>query len=329
MTDINTTALQTLPPDAIALKIENESIMALALAHPRDYKRVAADIGAQLEAFPEIAEKAIYSRPVGKETYCRSCGQAVEYRARECVCPKRGPLAERPVFASGLSVRAAEMIAEAYRFNRVRCSARPQGPDLVLIMAVFVDYQNGRTWEQEIPVSRLAKKRSGETYRLSDERFELLVKAKSSIAIREVILRSVPPGLRAQLERKVRESLRLPPERVAKIVATFGAKGVAPEQLEQFLGRSAAAWTNEDRVRLLEALNALEEGEATVESLFAPDAAEGPSAPAEPEAKKSTAERAKEKLKGKAAPKRDAEPEFFQPDEGDGPPPGFDNTEAS
>lgn len=235
-------------PEGLALmKIETESIMAVAARRPRKSEAIVAGLKEQVRLFPEFAERAIYTRPVGKDEHGKQ------------------------KYATGLSIRAAEAIAEAYGGNSVRSTVTMVNPDLASVEAVFVDYQNLRKWSKNILVSRKQKRKDGSFYMLADERFQLLCDAKSSIAIREVILRSVPPGLRAALEAEVRTILRsrLDPERVQKIVAAFGARGVSLPQLEGFLDNTpAAAWTNDERMRLLELDTALRDGETTVEEAF-------------------------------------------------------------
>lgn len=263
-------AIKEIPADLALVKIENESIMAMAAAHPRNYAKVLESIIEQVELHPLFAQRATYSKPVGKESFCVKCKRVLEdWKATVCQrCGREGRVIQRPVFASGLSIRAAEAIAEAYGYNRVRSTATVVNPDLVSVEAVFVDYQRGRMWSKNILVSRMQKRRSGDVYRLTDERFQLLQDAKASIAIREVILRSTPPALRAALEDKVRSMVRLTPEVLAKVLSTFAGIGVDQTQLEQFLGVPKPEWTNEHRTALLETLTAIQDGETTVEAVF-------------------------------------------------------------
>ena len=62
--------------------------MAECRARPRDMAAIREELADLLEAFPELAEDAIYSKPVGKD---RETGEEK--------------------FAEGLSIRAAEALA--------------------------------------------------------------------------------------------------------------------------------------------------------------------------------------------------------------------------
>jgi hypothetical protein len=111
--------------------------------------------------------------------------------------------------------------------------------------------------------------------RYADDRFyNLVVKAEASRRIREVIVRSVPPGLRSELmemaERKIDELLD--DATIQKIVAHFASKSVTLEMLEDHVGRTLnAGWTKEDRSNLLGLWNGIKDGEFQVGEVFGKD----------------------------------------------------------
>ena len=242
-------AIAKLPPDLAILKLENDSIQALAAARPRDMEAIKSEIESQLKAFPVLAEKAIYRKPVGKD-------------------PETG----RMKFAEGLSVRAAEAIAEVYGYNRVRVDVSQIDDNAVKVEATFTDYQRGRIWQDAGIVSKFYKDRYGKTSRIPDDRFYgVVVKAESSRRAREVVMRSVNPGLKAWFEdccRKVAAS-KLTDADVAKMIAKFGGIGVKPEHIEGFLGKPlSVGLTQQDRLDLLGIWNAIEEKETTIFEAF-------------------------------------------------------------
>ncbi len=240
-------ALAVLPREMAIVKMENDNIMALAAAHPRSHAKVLADIKEQIVAYPSFTRTAIYAKPVGKD----QTGQMK--------------------FARGLSVRAAEALSEAYGYNRVRTDVTPIDPNTVRVEATFVDYQRGRVWQDAGIVSKTYRRRDGSLARHADDRFyNVVVKAEASRRIRECIIRSIPPGLRSELYTLIDEQIDsyLDDSTVMKIVSNFANKGVVVEQLEAMVGRSQAGWTKADRVTLLEAWNALETEETTIEELF-------------------------------------------------------------
>ena len=242
------TQAEMIPADIALLKLENETIQSLAAARPRDHHTIKAELIEQLEAYPSFAATAIYSKPVGRDQ-----GGLMKY-------------------ARGLSIRAAEAIAEAYGFNRVRCDVTPVDDNTVKVEATFTDYQKGRIWQSAGLVSKFYRSRGGKMTRIPDDRFyAVTVKAEESRRIREVILRSVPPGLRSELQELaegVIDSL-LDENTVNKILGQFSGRGVSEEVLEEYVGRTrSAGWTQEDRINLLGVWNAIEDGESTVSEVF-------------------------------------------------------------
>lgn len=240
--------LAELPPDLALMRIENDNIQAMATARPRDLEAVKADVLRQLQIFPAMAGQMIYSKPVGKD----------ENNVQQ--------------FARNLSVRAAEMLAEAYGFNRVAAKTTIIDEDHAQVEATFVDYQRGRIWTESNPVSRIYKTRSGQTGRTPEDRFlNIVCKAERSKVIREAILRCVPPGLKQALfEAADKEMAKLlKPEHMQKIVGSFASKGVTLDQLERLIGRTQKqGWLAADRQRLAELWSAIENEEATVAEIF-------------------------------------------------------------
>lgn len=280
-----------LPSDLAILKLENETISSLAAARPRDHGSIKRDLVSQLEHYPSFAKAAIYNKPVGKD-------------------PQTGQMR----FARGLSIRAAEAIAECYGFCRVRTDVTPIGDDAAKVEATFTDYQKGRIWQDGGIVSKYYKDRNGRTTKTPDDRFyNVVVKAELSKRVREVILRSVPPGLRSELmecaERKIDQLLD--DGTVQKMVGKFSSKGVTLEMLEKRIGRTTQmGWTADDRRDLLGLWNAIEEGETTVAEAFGDITAPAADASATPPTVAMT-----DLTNPKAAPEEPAAPSSAAPTE--------------
>jgi len=208
-----------MPRDLALIKMENESIMMAARsAGKRNYVAIKQDIMDQLAAFPSFAKTAMYDKPVGRD----GGGQMR--------------------FATGLSIRAAEAIASAYGFNRVRADVLVVDDSTVKIEASFTDYVSGRVWSDSVLCSKNYRAAGGGTKRHSDDRFNnVVVKAEKSKVIREVILRSVPPGLRSELEEAVDIALAnaLDENTVKRIITQFSGKKVTQEMLERKCLRAA------------------------------------------------------------------------------------------
>lgn len=263
--------MRHLPRDLAIVKIENDSMMALAAARPRDYPAVLADVRSQIETFPSFARQAMYSKPVGKDY-------------------KTGKMK----YARGLSIRAAEAIRCSMGHNKIRCSVTPVDLDTVKVEATFSDFASGSIWQDETMVSRLYQTRAypnnpSKTVRHAEDRFnDVVIKAAKSKCVREVILRSMPPGLRSELELLVDEQLDsfLDDSTVQKLVASFAGKGVTEEMIANHIGKKMGDFNKADRATLLGVWNALEQEETTVAQAFGEDDAPQTSAP--PQAKPAT-----------------------------------------
>lgn len=277
--------IASLPENLAILKMENENIMSLAAAHPRDMMQIKKDLESTLSAFPGLAEEAIYNKPVGKVVEVRcTCGnhfeQAVTKRNADFICPRCGNSSHdrkaisppRQKFARGLSIRAAETLAEVYGFNKTHSGVSAVDADTVKIEATFIDYQRGRIWSDSTILSRLASSRDGGQYRISDDRFYgLTVKAEKSKLIREVVVRSVNAGLKAWFESRCEDiqSALLTDDAVEKIVKSFVTFNVTPEMLDSLIGRTRSqGWTANDRKTLLGVYTALKTNETTVAEVF-------------------------------------------------------------
>ena len=236
-------------PELLQMRMENETIMSECRVRPRDLGECKKKLADLLREFPEFAEDSIYRRPVGKD---EDTGDQK--------------------YAEGLSIRAAEALAEAYGFNRVRGDATRVDADTVKVDATFTDFATGRIWQDGRLVSQVQKRKNGSTYRVDEPRFtDTVVGAAKSKAIREVICRSVSPALKAWFEnecRKIMASL-LTDEKVDEIVRGFERLGMSLEQLETLLGRPRAmGWTVTERVDAAAFYSALKNNETTVADLL-------------------------------------------------------------
>lgn len=241
-------AVAQLPHNLAVIKMENESMMALAAARPRNYVEVLNSVKEQLAAYKSFAQEAVYNKPVGKD---HDTGKMK--------------------FARGLSIRAAEALAEAYRYCKVRSDVTPIDDDTVRVEACFTDYQSGRVWQDSGIVTKSYKMRNGKMARHSDDRFfNVVVKAEASKRIRECIMRMIPPGLRSELILCVDEQLDafLDDSTVDKIVAEFSKRAVTLEMIERLLGKRRASFTKEDRASLVGIWNAIKDGETSVAEAF-------------------------------------------------------------
>lgn len=272
------------------IRMEHESIVTQARMVPRSFAKMKAEAQEMLDAFPEFASEAIYVKPVGTVLLkdCTKCKKENEYSyipnsgIVECThCGtemrdvKKWDCVKRKKYATGLSIRAAEVCAELYKYNQVSSRVVPVDEDHVSVEALFIDYQNGRKWSDAGILSTVYTDQFKQKKKINEDRFyNLICKAQASIRIREVILRCVNPAFKAWLEATCREKQRtlLTDEKVAAIVAQFAGKGVTLEMLVKYIGRTQKeGWTVTDRERLVGAWTAINQGDSTVKEIFADD----------------------------------------------------------
>jgi hypothetical protein len=230
------------------IKMENETIMAAASIRPRNNTAVMKELLDQIEAYPSFAESVMYAKPIGKD----NAGQMQ--------------------YARGLSIRAAEAIAAAWGYNRIEQTVEPIDDDRVRVTATFTDFQSGRIWRDSGVVSKFYKDRYGKMARHNDDRFyNVVLKAELSKRVREAIMRSVPPGVRSELQNLAERMVArlLSNETVEKIVGSFAGIGVSLAQLENLLNKQIQkGWTTEDRMTLQQVFTAIRDGETTVGEAF-------------------------------------------------------------
>lgn len=279
--------LAKLPEHLAIMKMDRDNISALAVARPRNMETIKTELEATLTAFPVLAEQAIYRKPVGKvlDIKC-SCGdrfeQAVTKNASEFVCPRCGNKNHDPKnisrprqkFAEGLSIRAAEALAEAYGYNLTSADVDLIDEDTVKVRATFVDYQRGRIWQDGTVVSKFYRGRGGAMTRIADDRFySTTVNAEKSKRIREVINRSVNAGLKAWFQAKCDEmqGQLMTDDAMDKMVTAFGTLSakITLEVLERFIGQPrSTGWTVTHRKHLLAIYNGIKDNETTVDEVF-------------------------------------------------------------
>lgn len=271
--------LAQLPQGLAIMKMENDSIMALAAAHPRDLKKIKAELSECLTEFPAQANDMIYSKPVGwQEDECKDCGKKCKRQnkknpTKKCwSCKSENIKLGGERFARGLSVRAAELLAEAYGHNKVSSRVDPVDDDTVRIGATFTDFQKGRIWVQESLLSKWYKSWDQKMVRHSDDKFlSLVCAAQASKCVREVVNRSVNSALKAWLFDECEKLIEtnLTDDKIEEIVVAFAKHEVTKDMLENLIGKTAAmGWSVEDRKTLMGVWNGIKSGEMSIAELF-------------------------------------------------------------
>ena len=173
---------------------------------------------------------------------------------------------------SGLGIRAAESLAEMYGHCRISSGVDVVDDDNVRLTASFTDFANGRVWTDSGLLSRWYSGADGKMKRYAEDRFiNVVAKAEVSKRIREVILRSISPALKAHYENLCREKLAkiLDPTKIQQIIDGFKTIGVTEDQIEGFVGRPRSlGWVDADRLKLAGLYSAIKSGEVSVNEAF-------------------------------------------------------------
>lgn len=241
-------ALNRIPNDLAVVKMQTDTIMGVALSRPRDHAKILKDLQMQLTTYRSFAERALYAKPVGKD-----------------------PATGKQKYATGLSIRAAESIRSAMGFNSVDVAAKRIDDYNAEVQAVFVDMQAGLLTRLTRPVSRRYTTAKKVAAVWDEDRFNnVVLKAEMSKALRDVVLRTIPPGLRFELEEAVDRALDefLDDATQKKIVAQFTQYQVTQEMLEARIGKGISSFTKEDRKMLVGMYTAIKTGEGTVDEMF-------------------------------------------------------------
>lgn len=237
------------------VRLENATQISMAIQHPRQEAVILKQCLAELDLYPRAAEEAIYCKPVGKD-------------------PDTGDMK----FAEGLSIRAAESIACRWGNSAFAIELTGDDGTVVTGLAIFLDYENNTRRAMAFSVSRKYKSKGGATYSYSEDRFHnTVVPAVASKKLREVILRSLPAGLKIEYETKARmvmEKLaKAGPEKIDLAITSFARLGVSTQQLEKYLGMNieAARASNDALTKLRGVYEAIKDGETTIEEAFPKD----------------------------------------------------------
>ena len=242
-------------------RIENETLMKVAIERPRVEAKVLAAALAELDLAPDEAPAAYYSIPYKQD------GQTT--------------------LVEGPSIKAA--MALARRWGNCSAGGRVLTEDATgfTVEGVFIDYETMFRVTRPHRVSRFIKRRDGRTHELAADRLVMSIQAGVSKAMRNAVLQGLPAYYVNQYFKKAKKITAggnldetAKPEAVAKVVAVFARWNVTPEDLEAKLELPRNQWTNEEIGTLRGLWQAIKDKETTIEDEF-PDVAKRASKPAE------------------------------------------------
>lgn len=231
---------------ATLMRIENENMQAVSLAHPRNETQVLDGALAELEQYPDMAVRYYYSIPYAEE---------------------RG--SDRKVEVKGPSIHAALSLGRRWGNCVVRGYQVGEDEDKVYLSGVFLDMQTNFRVERPHTVSKWLRRRDGKTQLLSEQRQVMAVQAGASKAMRNAILNGLPDGLVEAFYQRARSiAAREAKERWSKMLTAFREFGVTREMIEDHLGHPLEKVTENEITDLGGIYNALNDGQAQATDIF-------------------------------------------------------------
>lgn len=241
------------------MRAENETQQSMAVAHPRNEARVLDKALAELEQYPEFAEKMFYVIPYKD----RSDGK------------------EKVVNVEGPSIKAANVLKRLWGNNAAGFRIVGGDEQRLQVQGVFLDYETNSRRTAEMSVSRMAwNKAAGKVIPLRDDRLTMAIQAAGSKAVRNAILNELPIGLVNTFWKKAREvaasgrktakgAVMPVAERMTKMFSTFAALGVDKKLMDAYLAEHHELDTDEAvLIHMIGIHNAIDDGQVSVEEVF-------------------------------------------------------------
>lgn len=223
----------------------------IARQYPREELKIITSLLAALDAHPQFAERCVYRIP---------------YQDKE----------KGQVWVSGLSIRAAEMMATAWGHLRVGVRIVDETDDYWDVEAMAWDMQTNY-WElTPARETKWLKRRDGRMEQLDERRLVQKFGAAVSKVKRKCLLSVLPITLRAAFEERVNQRMAggdlgklADKARVAMAVDAFRNDfGVDEARIVAHVGKPREQWTGRDLADLRALYAALADGETTVAEAF-------------------------------------------------------------
>lgn len=253
----NTTQEPELVNGSRQLAIEIQSQRALALANPRDEKKVLAACLGELAIAPEFAEEAYYSIPYKRRD--QESGETVEE------------------LVEGLSVKASRAAARRWGNCAVASRIASETDEAIELEGVFADFETNVFIRRTVQVKKvyLAAKTKVMTP-LKGTMLANAIQAGLSKAERNATLASLPEYLKERIFASAKllvgskdKGKKTDAERLDACYASFGKFGVEPARVMAYV-RSALKGKTTDEIigTMVGVYTALRDNQAKVEDTF-------------------------------------------------------------
>lgn len=262
--DESQSAIGLVSAGATLMRIENETMMSVAVQRPRDERKILKAALDELDIVPALATRCFYSIPY---------------------IENKGKQNERTVYVSGASINSARNLLRRWGNASTAALIESEDDEKVVLAGVFVDMETNVRFKRPFAVTKWQHRRGGGAYRLSNERLMMAIQAGASKAERNAILAGLPDWLVQSYYDKARAIAAKDAKdggTVSKITTTFLAFGVTREMLERLIGKHLGKLDENDLVHLRGLANALRDGEKDVDEVFGVGAPNGGDAPQTP-----------------------------------------------
>lgn len=232
----------------------NRTRFELALSFPRDESAILAKLITELEAFPEIAEKAWYAIPYKQNKDGQTITTMVE----------------------GPSIRAALSIAGRWRNFDSGWMVQSMSAEEVVLGGMAFDYEtNTKTMRTLVVPKRVWDKYTHKMKDLPESRLKTVIQAEGSKAVRNAILSAIPQHIISAYLRKAKDvasggnSEMSMDEKLAGMYSTFANElSVTADMVNAYIKELGII----DKKKVLETMrgvyNSISDGQIKTEDIF-------------------------------------------------------------
>ena len=254
MTDLPVSQDESLISTGAALvRFQDDTMMGVAIQRKRDVPTVRSEVLAELEAFPEYADRYYYSIP---------------YKTNGCGNHPSGKMCPHCTLVEGASIHAALAIQRSWGNSFSSWSPRDETSAHIWIDGTFVDYEKNNKWVRPTRFEKgYTRAKDKKWIPLTGERLVKAMNAAGSKAQRNAILAGVPDALKIMIFTKAKELVvgsvpgeRLTVKQLGAIREEFAKFDVSMELLESKIGKPSDYWEMRDRATLLGVRTALADG---------------------------------------------------------------------
>jgi hypothetical protein len=238
---------------ATLMRIENESMLAVAIQRPRDPEKVLKAAIKELQIVPEEARKAYYSIP---------------YKERQ---PDGS---QKMVNVEGPSVKASNALARLWGNCSVTSRSLQEDATGCDLAGIFIDFETNFRMERPFRATKVKKSRRGGTYTLDQQKWIAELQAAASKAQRNATLNGLPAWLIAQYMKQARflaagdPNSKADPKKVASVLKAFERFKVTQEMLERYVNAKVETWMGDHLATLIGLGNAIADEQLTVAEAF-------------------------------------------------------------